>query len=214
MAGVAPGSPANVTIDGDGYLHLRIDAAGTASTAAELFSTDKMGFGTYQWQLQGAVDNFAAPSVLGLFPYGPQARVGVDGEDELDIEFSKWNHTLCAGRCNADFTFYPNSGHRRLGPTEDDFHVGLGGARLTTARLIWTSTRVTAIVMEGLQPLTRTVHVVHRWSFAPKDFLARIPQHPVPVGMNLWCYEQRPTSDQTVVIRSFAFLARRARPST
>src|SRR5881394_1839634 len=41
MAGVCQGSPANVTVDGSGYLHLRISNTGGTWTAAELFTTDK-----------------------------------------------------------------------------------------------------------------------------------------------------------------------------
>ena len=48
MAGVAPGSPANVDFNPNGYLHLQIAKHGGKWTAAELFTTDNMGFGTYQ----------------------------------------------------------------------------------------------------------------------------------------------------------------------
>lgn len=44
-------------------------------------------------------------TVLGLFPYGPTQHIGLDAEDEIDIEFSHWNKT-CHG-CNADFTVMP-----------------------------------------------------------------------------------------------------------
>ena len=48
MAGVALGDPANVTIDGHGFLHLRIVKQNGKWTAAELFTTENLGFGTYQ----------------------------------------------------------------------------------------------------------------------------------------------------------------------
>jgi len=98
MAGVAKGDPANVFVDQNGYLHLRIINRGGTYTASELFSTDKIGFGTYQWQVEGHADNIDKSTVLGLFPYGPKAGIGVDAENEIDIEFSKWNNT-CHG-CN------------------------------------------------------------------------------------------------------------------
>jgi len=46
MAGVAPGNPANVDFNPDGYLHLQIAEREGKWTAAELFTTDNMGFGT------------------------------------------------------------------------------------------------------------------------------------------------------------------------
>jgi hypothetical protein len=58
MAGVAEGSPSNVSVDENGYLHLKITKSGNTWTAAELFTTEKLGFGTYQWQVDGPIDRF------------------------------------------------------------------------------------------------------------------------------------------------------------
>ena len=90
MAGVAQGSPANISVDGSGYLHLKITKSGNTWTAAEMFTTTNLGFGTYQWQIDGPVDRMDPSVVLGLFPYGPFAGIGADGTNELDQEFSFW----------------------------------------------------------------------------------------------------------------------------
>src|SRR6266851_2879948 len=58
MAGVAPGSLNNVFVDANGYLHLKITNSGGTWTAAELFSADRLGFGTYQWQIDAPIDRF------------------------------------------------------------------------------------------------------------------------------------------------------------
>jgi hypothetical protein len=207
MAGVARGRPSNVAVDSSGYLHLMITRKRKSVTAAELFSNDAMGFGTYQWEVQGPVDSMDPHAVLGLFPYGPKRGIGRDGENEIDIEFSRWNSTLCAGACNADFTVYPSSGNFNIGPTEDDFAVNLGGEDLLTARVTWSSTSVTETVMSGAQQLGTTQNVLHTWTFAPPDYLVRIPQQPVPVGMNLWCFKGKPASSQAVIIQSFQYVA-------
>jgi hypothetical protein len=207
MAGVARGRPSNVYLDSSGYLHLTITKKHRTETAGELFSNDKMGFGTYQWVVQGPVDNMDPHTVLGLFPYGPAAGVGRDGENEIDIEFSKWGNTLCGGACNADFTIYPSTGNFKTGPTEDDFNVNLNGGDVVTARMTWSSTSITETVMSGSQPLGTTQDVLHTWTFAPSDYLVRIPQQPVPVGMNLWCFKKKTASSQAVVIQSFQYLA-------
>src|SRR4051812_20430543 len=43
MAGVAQGSPDNVSVDANGYLHLKIVKNGSTWTAAELFTTTHLG---------------------------------------------------------------------------------------------------------------------------------------------------------------------------
>src|SRR5690242_1389486 len=55
MAGVAQGNPANVKIDSDGHLHLQIINRDGKWTAAEVFTTDDMRFGTYQWIVEGNI---------------------------------------------------------------------------------------------------------------------------------------------------------------
>lgn len=102
--GRSSGPTQNVHVDASGHLHLAIARIGRRATAAELFSNDDMGFGTYRWQIEGPLDRLDPHAVLGLFPYGPEHGIGVDGENEIDVEFSRWADTLCGGGCNADFT--------------------------------------------------------------------------------------------------------------
>jgi hypothetical protein len=204
MAGVAQGNPANVSVDAKGYLHLTITNRGGTYTASEMFTTDNMGFGTYQWQIEGAIDNMDKSTVLGLFPYGPAAGIGSDGENELDIEFSKWDNT-CGG-CNADFTFYPSTGNKAVGPQTDNFSFTLIGGTLTTARLVWTPTSVTGTIMSGAQPIGATQNVLRTFSYAPADNAVRIPQAAMPLGMNFWCFQSFPASNQEVIIRDFQFV--------
>jgi hypothetical protein len=212
MAGIVTGDPANVSIDSNGYLHLRIVNHHGAYTAAEVFSVENLGFGTYQWQVQGAVDKMDKSTVLGLFNYGARAGIGVDAENEIDIEFSQWNNT-CHG-CNADFTFYPATNNKVLGPMEDNFTYDPNGSTLTTARFEWTSTRIVGTIMSGLQSIGTTANVLQTLTYAPPDYTARIPQVPLPVAMNLWCFHELPASDQEVIIRSFTFVPLSASPAT
>ena len=204
MAGVAQGDRKNVEIDANGYLHLQIVNRAGKWTAAELFTTDKMGFGTYQWVIEGDIYDMDKSTVLGLFPYGPVDHIGVDAEDEIDIEFSKWNNT-CHG-CNADFTVYPSTGNHKpkgISAWEDNFHVD--GSSLTTARMEWASNRIIFTIMKGSQPIGTTAEVIktETYSSTPLD----IPQVAMPVGINLWCFKETPSKDQAVVIRDFQFVA-------
>src|SRR5258706_12149328 len=180
MAGVAPGSPNNVFVDSNGYLHLKITNNGGSWTAAEMFSTDKIGFGTYQWQIEGNVDNMDKAAVLGLFPYGPAANIGGDGENEIDIELSKWNNG-CG--CNADFTVYPSTGNGSLGQNADLFTFALNGGTQVTGRFVWRSTSIVFTLMKGFQPLGTTTNVLRTWTFAPSNYTNSIPQGTLPLGM-------------------------------
>jgi len=203
MAGVAKGDPANVSIDEKGFLRLRIVQRDRKWTASEVFTVDRYGFGTYQWVIEGNVYDMDKSTVLGLFPYGPVHKIGADAEDEIDIEFSKWNNT-CHG-CNADFTVYPATGHRRAdgkSAWEDNFYVS--GGNLTTARMEWFPDHIVFTLMNGSQPIGETGEVIKTETYSSSA--ADIPQQAVPVGINLWCFQQTPVKDQAVVIRAFDFV--------
>ena len=92
MAGVCAGNPANVSVDSNGYLHLKISKNGDTCSAAEIFTTEQLGFGTYQWQTDGPTARFDPNVVLGFYPYGPASGIGQDGTNEIDIEYSRWGH--------------------------------------------------------------------------------------------------------------------------
>jgi hypothetical protein len=203
MAGVAPGNPANVNIDSNGYLHLQISNRDGKWTAGEVFTTDEMGFGTYQWVVEGDVYNMDQTTVLGLFSYGPTHHIGADAEDEIDIEFSQWNKT-CHG-CDADFTVYPSTGNRKpngVSAWEDNFFVS--GGNLTTARFEWRPDHIVFTLMNGVHPIGSVADVIKTETYSSNA--TNIPQTAAPVGINLWCFKATPAKDQSAVIRSFQFV--------
>ncbi len=203
MAGVAHGDPANVIIDADQHLHLQIIRHDGKWTASEVFTTDRMGFGTYQWVVEGGVYDMDPTTVLGLFTYGPTHHIGIDAENEIDIEFSQWNNT-CKG-CNADFTVYPSTGNRKpngVSAWEDNFRVS--GDNITTARMEWSSDHIVFTLMQGVHPIGIVADVIKTETYSSNS--ANIPQVASPVGINLWCFRQTPAKHQSVVIRDFQFL--------
>jgi hypothetical protein len=208
MAGVAAGSPSNVSVDSDGYLHLKITNTAGTWTASELFTTDNLGFGTYQWQVDGPIDRFDKNVVLGLFPYGPAAGIGQDGTNEIDIEYSVWGH---AGGVNADWTDYPSSG-KTIGETSYNF--SLNGGTYSTSRFIWNSASIQDFLITGFQPVGSTTDLVKTWTYAPSDPTTNIPQQAMPLGINLWCFDAPPSDgkDVEVVIRDFEFVAEGTSP--
>jgi len=205
MAGVAPGNPGNIEVDKNGYLHLRIANRTGEWSASEMFTADVLGFGTYQWVIQGNIYDMDKSSVLGLFTYGPASHVGVDGENEIDIEFSRWNDTC--HECNADFTVYPSTGNRKPDGTsswEDNFHIIC--ETLTTARMEWTPDQVIFTIMKGIQPIGITADVLKTETYHSSN--TNIPQVASSLGINFWCFQKTPATDQSVVIRDFQFIPR------
>ena len=160
MAGVCQGNAANISIDSDGYLHLKITNNGGTWTAAEIFTTDKIGFGTYQWQIDGPVDKLDKNVVVGLYPYGPEAGIGSDGQNEIDIEYARWGN---ASYPNGNYTVYPPTG---TGSSEITFDFTLTGT-YTTSRFAWSSTKIDFVTMSGFEPLGSTAGLIKAWTFSP-----------------------------------------------
>ena len=202
MAGVCQGDPKNVTVDGDGFLHLRIANSGGTWTSSELFTTDRLGFGTYAWQVDGPIDTYDKNVVLGLFPYGPAAGLGADGTNEIDIEYSRWGQ---ANGPNGDWTDYPASGNT-VG--ELSYTFSLSGMTLSTSRFAWSSASITSTLLAGLQPSDGSTGLIKTWTYAPPMPSTNIPQQPLPLGMNLWCFDAPPSDGNPVeiVIRDFVFV--------
>lgn len=209
-SGQINGNASNVMVDSNGYLHVKITQSGSTFTGAQLFTQDNLGFGTYQFQIEGDITNMEKGVVLGLFPYGPTAGIGVDGENEIDIEFSKWNDVASGN--NADFTYYPPTGHGDANYTasfEHNFFINFGGATQSTSRIEWTPTNINSTIMTGFQPIGTTANVVSPAdNYAPSSPSTKIPQVALPVGINLWTYGSKPTKALDIVIRDFTFVPR------
>ncbi len=202
MAGVCAGDAANVSVDANGYLHLKITKNGNTWSAAEIFTTDKLEFGTYQWQTDGPTDRFDPNVVLGLYPYGPAGGIGQDGTNEIDIEYSRWGQ---ANGVNADWTDYPSSG-TTIG--ELSYNFSLNGGTLSTSRFIWSTSQIESFLLNGIQPVGSLTDLIKSWTYAPTNSKTNIPQQAMPLGMNLWCFEKTPTDGLPVevVIRDFKFV--------
>jgi hypothetical protein len=202
MAGVCQGNPANIAVDSSGYLHMKITNSGGTWTAAEIFSTDKLGFGTYQWQIEGPTDKLDKNAVVGLFPYGPEAGLGQSGNNEIDIEFARWGNSAWP---NGNYTVWPPTGSTT---GEHTFDFSLNGGTLLTTRFVWSNTKIDFATLSGLVAVDGTSGLIDSWSFAPANPTTRITQEAMPLGMNLWCYDNPPSDGQNVeiVVRDFQFV--------
>jgi hypothetical protein len=83
----------NVWVDESGDLHLKLTHTEDGWHSAEVTMTQRLGFGRYQFQVIGPIDQLDPNVVLGLFNY-PTEEVGPDGTNEIDIEFAHWETPL------------------------------------------------------------------------------------------------------------------------
>ncbi|HXJ92437.1 MAG TPA: Mu transposase C-terminal domain-containing protein [Terriglobia bacterium] len=126
----------NVWVDQGGHLHLKLTRQGDRWYCAEVLSKDRMGFGRYQFWIEGRVDRLDPNVVLGLLNY-PTPDVGPDGTNEIDIEFAGWGKPE-APVCN--YTVWPaRAGLRRANKR---FPVELKD-EYTSHTFIWNSAGVT-----------------------------------------------------------------------
>jgi hypothetical protein len=69
----------------------------------------------------------------------------------------------------------------------------------------WFPDQIVFTLMNGAQPLGTVADVIKTETYTSDA--TNIPQVAAPVGINLWCFQQTPALDQSVVIRKFDFLA-------
>ena len=200
MAGGNQGSANTVFVDANGYLHMKITQVQGQWLCAELFTTDLMAFGTYQWWVNARLDQLDPNVVFGLYPYGPEAAVGTGGTNEIDVEFAKWGNV---GYANADWVVYPAVPWGTKSALLYNFTLT---GSFTTSRFTWSSSGVTFWLMGGRQPLGTTANVMKTWTANPGDPLNNVPQQALPVGMNLWLYGgAAPTNGLPVEIIIYSF---------
>jgi hypothetical protein len=185
-----------VWVDANGYLHLKISKVNNVWYAAEIGTQQSLGFGTYQFWVEGRIDLLDPNVVLGLFGYA-----GPDGTNEIDIEFSRWGDPDWP---NASYTVWPASS--TYPSVVDTFRLSLEGT-FTTQRYKWQSTSIFFQTIGG--HYDTNTNVIHSWTYAPSsNATQRIPQNSMPARINLWLMNGwAPTNGQEVeiVIRKFTF---------
>ncbi|CAF1492592.1 unnamed protein product [Adineta ricciae] len=172
----------NVTVDDDGHLHLRISQQNGQWTCAEVFTSQKFGFGRYVWSVEGAVDKLDPKLVLGLFTY-PTPAEGPDRTNEIDIEWSKWGQTD-QNATNLGYTIYPRT---EGGPiVSKNKKQGLNGT-YTTSAFTWSPNGVKLESYHG--HTTKDENKFFEWT-TPYGFANACPIAPVPIHMNLWIHQE------------------------
>lgn len=92
----------NISVDPNGYLHLKIAQRDERWYCSEVIGDTNLGYGTYIFTVQGRVDSLDENVVLGLFTW--EDCVPEHNYREIDIEFSRWGE---AKNDNAQFVVQP-----------------------------------------------------------------------------------------------------------
>ena len=192
--------PDNVRVDSRGWLHLKFTNVQGEWRCAELNTQKRFGFGRYQFQVVGRIDTLDQNVVLGLFTY-PARDVGVDGTNEIDIEFARWGN---ARADNGSYTVYPASGKRAGETDHHTFNFKLQGDS-TTHRFDWKPDRLIYRSVHGHRDDDEP-EIAH-WDYVPDD-RRLIPQTPTPIHLNLWLFRGKAPVDGKeveIVIKQFRF---------
>lgn len=189
---------ANAWLDDNGALHLKISRKKGVWYCVEMATVEHLGFGTYQFWLDTRVDNFDPNVVLAFFNY--PAKQGLDGTNEIDVEFGKWGVPDAPA---LDYVVYPSKpGHP---PSGWAFDIKNTSAE-NTQRFTWTSQSVKLQALAGHQNGDRKEYAV--WTFAPAKSRALVPQFAMPLHINLWLnagLNPQDGKEVEVVIRDFRF---------
>ncbi len=190
-APVGPGpnyfSGENVFVDEEG-LHLKITfdllKLKLGWCCAEVFCTEKLGYGTYIFHTNSMIDELDKNVVLGLFVYE-------NDEEEIDIEFSRWG---VENNTNAQYVVQPwnHSGnvHR--------FDIELTGDKESCHMFTW---KRDCILFES-----SFLNSTEIWNYTGKDIPLCDNERP---HINLWLYQGMMPSDLKeveVVITKFEFV--------
>lgn len=204
----APGpnrwAPENAWVDTLGRLHLRISrGVDGVWRCAEVKLATSLGYGTYQFKVEGRIDQLDRNVVFGMFQY-PAPSTGPDFTHEIDIEFARWgSDTPYAGY----WTVYPTT--TALAETTHAFGGALTGA-YSTHRFHRTRDAVRFQMLHGHQD--GDAQLANAWTFAPRNPRKSISQAAQPVYINLWLFRGMPPADGAeveVVVTDFRFIPAR-----
>jgi len=190
--------PNNVSVDTNGYLHLRLTQRDGKWYCAELHTQERLGFGRYEFWLTGPVDKLDKNVVLGLFNY-PTSDVGPDGTHEIDIEFAHWgNQSAPIG----NYTVWPATNSVRRASKTFPFTLAGDSSKHS---FTWTATNV---LFESQERGSDRNRQLASWVFQPTSPAACISQKPMPFHINLWCFNGASPSDGKeveLIVHAFKF---------
>jgi hypothetical protein len=180
-----------VSLEKDGALRLSVAKIGNSWRSAEVELPASLGYGTYEFLLDGRVDLLDPVVVLGLFTFSDSPGYA---NREIDIEFSQWSGKLVAA--NAQYAVQPahlNGGLER-------FAVAQSG-EYTLHRFVWEPGRIRFESLHGHEGGVP----IRSWTYAGANVP---PPGDERVHMNLYLDGGKPPSNGTgcsVRITEFRF---------
>ena len=182
-------------VDASGFLHLKARKTGNYWTCGQVVLNQKLGHGTYQWKVEGPVNNLDKNVVLGLFNYNSASP----GHDEIDIEFARWGY---ATNRILNYTVWPATGVTASNVTfNQDFTMA---GNFSTHRFKWASKSINFKSLYGFQDGDTNLFASKSWS-APTS----ISTTAMPVIMNLWLFNAVPPvngQDVEIIIHEFKYI--------
>jgi hypothetical protein len=182
--------PADVWVDGNGYLHLRIVNRGGKWYSTEVICTDTLEYGAYTLTVGSPVDLLDKNAVLGFFSWdtgAPQYNYR-----EIDIEFSRWGEDTTL---NAQYVVQPwdIAGNRYR------FNLDSTGGD-TVHHFDWRSDRIQFESRDGSKNLLQS------WTYTNTAYIP--PAGAGNARINLWLLNGWPPSNNQnveVIFKSFKF---------
>jgi hypothetical protein len=170
-------SPANVWLDEQGRLHLKITQVGGKWYCAEVYSEKSFGYKDYTFDLDTRYDQLDTHVTAGLFLY-------LDDAHELDVELSRWGDPTAA---DSQFVVQPYTLPNHL----SRFNSGLTEP-YSSQEISWRAGEVNFSSVQLHIPGTLMPdRLIDKWTYTGTDV-------PAPAGeklhMNLWLNAAAPAS--------------------
>jgi len=199
-------SACNAWLDSAG-MHLRLSQVNGVWTSAEVYTSDVLGYGRFEFEVTTRVDTLDRNVVLGMFTYPGGA---LDGLHEIDIEVSKFG-AAAAGANNLGYHVYPAAAL-----TTTQGHCGLtwdSPVQGSVHRFLWSPSQVVFQSFATKSVAASTVPY-RAWTFAPTGAFT-ISSGAWPLHLNLWLYNgNAPTNGAPVEIVIGKVIYTSALPST
>ena len=195
----------NVWVDESDLVHLQIINMSGVWTSAELYTTNRFSFGTFQWQVEARLDVLDPNVVLSLYTYEPPVA-GVYGTNQINIDFSRWGLNTSVAP-NLFYNVWPVSINDTKNGTSLVYRQS---SPYTTHRMTWSSTSVLFQSLYGFH--NDDTNLFQRWETSA-SFAPAIPQATAPIHMNLWIFHSD-TGDRSpsngnrveVIIHDFMYI--------